>query len=254
MLTGKMVRVKFARDRIIPYYLDTEKANWLELAEQLLDVFRGQESGARGEIEADLEEAFGNDPGQLVRQGLAKLLEDRCEFKVVSGHPPEELRNAVFHAAALHRAGLPAPESPSAAAPLFDRNVVLATVAAALGLTPETVDAGLFADLSSEQRLIRFRNISPEHLLDRYNVALAQSVLLRSTRVHVIIRNEPPQRYRQLLRQIKFHRLICEITKTGPDSCASISMARSACSRPRASTACNWPCSCRRCCCARTSS
>src|SRR5207302_2987038 len=34
------------------------------------------------------------------------------------------------------------------------------------------------------------------------------------------VRGGPPQRYRQLLRQIKFHRLICEMKKTGPDSYA----------------------------------
>jgi predicted nuclease of restriction endonuclease-like RecB superfamily len=42
--------------------------------------------------------------------------------------------------------------------------------------------------------------------------------LLRSTRVHVAIRHEPPQRYRQLLRLIKFHRLICDIEPTGDNS------------------------------------
>ena len=218
MLTGKMVRVRYARDRIIASYLDTAKANWLETAELLLDVFRDQEGNTRGEIESDLEEAFGNDPGQLVRQGLSKLLEDRCEFEVVSGHPPEELRDVVFRAAALHRISNPAATSPGAAAPAFDRAAILAAVAAPLGLTAEQVDAGLFADLRSEQRLVRFRNLSPEHLLERYNVALAQAVLLRSMKVHVAVRNEPPQRYRQLLRQVKFHRLICEIKQTAPDS------------------------------------
>src|SRR5207253_5166156 len=63
-----------------------------------------------------------------------------------------------------------------------------------------------------------FKDISPKHLLERYNVALAQSILLRSTRVHVAIRGETPQRYRALLRRAKFHRLICEIEKTAPDS------------------------------------
>src|SRR5262249_8085227 len=82
----------------------------------------------------------------------------------------------------------------------------------------EDVERGLFADLRSEQRLIKFRDISAHHLLQRYNVALAQAVLLRSTRVHVAVRREPPQRYRSLLRATKFHRLICEVQKTGPDS------------------------------------
>jgi predicted nuclease of restriction endonuclease-like RecB superfamily len=32
------------------------------------------------------------------------------------------------------------------------------------------------------------------------------------------VRNEPPQRYRQLLRRLKFHRILCETERTGPDS------------------------------------
>jgi predicted nuclease of restriction endonuclease-like RecB superfamily len=77
---------------------------------------------------------------------------------------------------------------------------------------------GLFADLKSEQRLISFKDLSAEHLLQRYNVSLAQAVLLRATRVSVVVRNEPPQRYRQLLRRLKFHRLLCETERLGPES------------------------------------
>jgi predicted nuclease of restriction endonuclease-like RecB superfamily len=100
----------------------------------------------------------------------------------------------------------------------FDRDAVLKQVADELGLTPEAVEQGLFADLKSEQRLVKFKDISAEHLLQRYNLALAQAVLLRATRVHVTIRNEPPQRYRQLLRRVKFHRLLCEVERLGPQS------------------------------------
>jgi predicted nuclease of restriction endonuclease-like RecB superfamily len=209
MLTGKMVRVRYARERILPYYLDVNDPLWRELAERLLEMFRGQQGKPRGELEDDLAAAFGNEPAQLVYQGLAKLLEDRCEFEVVSGSPPEELREAVFAAAAEARGG---------DGVTFDRDAVLRGVADKLGLTPDVVDQGLFADLKSEQRLIAFKDTTAERLLQRYNVALAQAVLLRSTRVHVAIRGEPPQRYRQLLRLVKFRRLVCEMEKTGPDS------------------------------------
>jgi predicted nuclease of restriction endonuclease-like RecB superfamily len=210
MLTGKMVRVRYARERILPYYLDVNDPLWHELAERLLEMFRGQQGKPRGELEDDLAAAFGNEPAQLVYQGLAKLLEDRCEFEVVSGSPPEELREAVFAAAAEARR--------DGDGTRFDREAVLRGVAEKLQLTPEVVDQGLFADLKSEQRLISFKDTTAERLLQRYNVALAQAVLLRSTRVHVAIRGEPPQRYRQLLRLVKFHRLVCEMEKTGPDS------------------------------------
>jgi uncharacterized protein len=220
MLTGNLVRVRYAKQRILPYYIDADDPNWLAASERLLDLFRGQEGRTRGELEEDLADAFGDEGGQLVYRGLAKLLEDRCDFEVVSSQPPENLREAIFRAATEHRRGGKAPPNENEIArPLsFDRMAVLQQVADQLGLTAAEVDQGLFADLKGEQRLIRFKDISAERLLQRYNVALAQAVLLRSTRVHVAIRNEPPARYRQLLRLVKFHRLICEVERTG-DNC-----------------------------------
>jgi predicted nuclease of restriction endonuclease-like RecB superfamily len=94
---------------------------------------------------------------------------------------------------------------------------VLQQVAVTLGLSPEAVEQGLFADLKSEQRLVAFKDITAERLLQRYNVALAQAVLLRSTHVQVLVRGEPPQRYRQLFRFVKFHRLVCQADPVGPD-------------------------------------
>src|SRR5262245_55114102 len=208
MLTGNLVRVRHARDRIVPYYLDVSRENWRDMAAELSELFRGQEGRTRGEIESDIEEAFGNDPGQLVGQGFIKLLEDRCEFEVDAGTPPEQIREVVFRAATRARAGGPG----------FDRGAVLAGAAAELGVPVEAVEQGLFADLRSEQRLVRFKDLSPEHLLERYNVALAQAVLLRSTRVQLTVHNETPQRLRAILRRIKFHRLICELGKVGADS------------------------------------
>jgi predicted nuclease of restriction endonuclease-like RecB superfamily len=217
MLTGKLVRVRYARNHVIPHYIDAADPAWLEVAGRLLELFRGQEGKTRGRLEDDVREAFGDSPAQLVHQGLAKLLEDRCEFEVVSGHPPEQLREEVFAAAAEWRLR-PAEGDVTALRHGFDRNTVLRRVADKLGMTPEAIDRELFADLKSEQRLIRFKDISAERLLQRYNVALAQAVLLRSSKVAVSIRGEPPQRYRQLLRLIKFHRLICDVERLDEDS------------------------------------
>ncbi len=214
MLTGKMVAVKYARDRIVPRYLDPSDPAWLEVVEQLLSLFRGQEGRTRGELEDERLELFGDDPSQIVHQGLAKLLEDRCEFETISGHPPEAIRAAVFGAAARQR--LKTEDAASDAG--FDRDGALREAAQELGLALETVEHGLFADLKSEQRLVSFEDITAEHLLQRYNVALAQAVLYRCTCMHVTIRNEPPQRYRQLLRRVKFHRLLCEMERVAENT------------------------------------
>ena len=247
MLTSSLVRVRFARTRIIPAYIDPADARWQNAARQLLDLFRGQEGRTRGELEAEVDEAFGGDAGQLVHRGLAKLLEDRCEFETVSGQPPERIREVVFRLAAreriaavkqsvgwvessrptggmvgledsTHPTSIPSTRS-SGLGTASLREATLRLAAIELEMTPESVEQGLFADLKSEQRLSRFKDTTPERLLDRYNVALVQGVLLRSTHVRVTIRGEKPARYRQLFRSIKFHRLICEVGRAGPDSC-----------------------------------
>ena len=60
----------------------------------------------RGEIADDLTDLIPEGPRGLLPAGLAKLLEDRCEFEVVADHPPEELRELVFTAAARQRAAV----------------------------------------------------------------------------------------------------------------------------------------------------
>jgi uncharacterized protein len=218
MLTGKMVIVRYGRDRIIPRYLETTDEAWQMVAEQLLELYRGKDGRTRGELEADIAEAFGDDAGQ-VHQGLAKLVEDRCEFETVSGVPPEKIRAAVFRLAGEHRRQLATAHTDAASALLvFDREVVLRQAGQELGITAEQAAAGLYADLKSEQHLIAFKDISAEHLLQRYNVALAQAVLLKASRLSVTVRNEPPARYRQLLRKLKFHRLLCEIERVGEEA------------------------------------
>lgn len=213
MLTGKMVRVRYARGRITASYIDVEDPTWQEVATRLIELYRGQEGKTRGELEDELRDLAGDDPSQLVHQGLAKLLEDRCEFEVVSDQPPEKLRSVVFRLANQHR------QAASKAEPVpFNRDPILEQAAGELGMTAAQIDQGLFADLKSEQRLVHFKDITVERLLQRYNVSLAQAILLRSTRVTVTVRGESPQRYRALLRQIKFHRLVCEIERLSADS------------------------------------
>ena len=101
MLTGKLVRVFRRGNRLHPQYLDVTNENWIGVAERLLLLFRNLAGCTRAELEADVQEAFGTNPSQLVPQGLAKLLEDRCEFDVDSEVAPEEIREKVFLLAAV---------------------------------------------------------------------------------------------------------------------------------------------------------
>src|SRR5262249_1335964 len=90
----------------------------------------------------------------------------------------------------------------------FERDTILGHVAAEAGLAVEQVDVALFADLKDENRLIAFDDLSARSLIDRYNVALVQAVLLRAVSVRVEVRGESPARYRRLFHMLKFHRLL----------------------------------------------
>jgi predicted nuclease of restriction endonuclease-like RecB superfamily len=213
MLTGKMVRVRYARDHIVPQYLDANDPQWLQVAEQLLAIFRSSNGSTRGQLEEEIDDLFGALPQPQIHQGLAKLLEDRCEFEVWSSLPPDQVREAVFIAAARKRQALLEQIGTT-----FSRQEILEAVAQEMKTEPAKVEASIFADLKSEQRLTQFSDTTPERLLQRYNVALAQSILLRSTGVDIVIRGETPARYRQLFRQVKFHRLICDVDRVNANA------------------------------------
>lgn len=208
MLTGTQVRVRFAKQRVIPVYLPTDDPSWQAVAERLLDQFRGREGTTRGALAEETDALFGGAANQPVYQGLARLLEDRCEFAVQACGEPEELRRLTFEAAAHRRKNASLP---------FDRRTILEGIGLPLEQPAEAIDQSLFADLKSEQKLVRFQDISAVRLLERYNVALAQAIILRSTQVEVGLQGITPARCRQLCRRIKFHRLVCEIESRGQE-------------------------------------
>ncbi|MFO0889121.1 MAG: DUF790 family protein [Isosphaeraceae bacterium] len=226
MLTGDLVRVRGSKERIIPLYLNRSSPQWLEVAESLLMVFREGVGMTRGEIEEEIDELFGGGgKATVVHRGLAKVLEDRAEFEVVADVPPEQIREKVFTAAAEHRqrqrAGSPPADGEAPAGRVaresFHRDEVLEQVSRELNLAPDVLLNSLFADLRDENRLLKFEDMTAQRLIDRYNVALAQAVLLRSMRVEAEVRNEGPARYRQLFRRLKFHRLVYRVKGTMAD-------------------------------------
>lgn len=211
MLTGNLVRVKTVKMRILPLYLNRENPEWLDVAESLLEIFRAGAGMTRGELEEAVGDLFGSGQATLAHRGLARVLEDRSEFEIVAEADPEEIREKLFTAAALYRTAIAAKRQssdPSAVIPGFNRQGILEAVARELKLEPDKLESSLFADLKDENRLLKFEDLTAQRLVDRYNVALAQSVLLRATRLDVEIRGESPARLRRVLQMLKFHRLL----------------------------------------------
>ncbi len=137
--------------------------------------------------------------------GLRKLVEDRAEFAEDTPIDPAELRAEVFAEARARVAG-------GRARATFDRARVLAGVAEARGLTADDIERGLYADLRAAHVMKDFRKISPVRLVEAYELAQPQAVLLRAVKVVVEVEDAAPGAYRALFHKLKFLRLLCAIT------------------------------------------
>jgi hypothetical protein len=206
LLTTDLVRVRRTANGLVPRWVDGKaRERVLPIAGALAATFASRVGQSRGELDAALDAI--EVPAQLrvVGLGLRKLLEDRATFEVKSALDPEAVRRAVFDASAAAHRALDVRE-------VFDRERVLASAAADLGATVEAVEAALYADLRDSERLATFDPIDAEELVERYNLALAQGVLLRASKVVVHVSGESPARYRQLFRAARFHGLLHVVT------------------------------------------
>lgn len=133
--------------------------------------------------------------------GLAKLVEDCCHFEGNQALDPGELRREVFLIAAARYSSEVE----------FDRNAVLTEVAARHGMDAGSLEAALYSDLRGAQRLANATLPSAEQLVNGYERAQVQAVLLRAVRVSAEVRGAHADAYRDLFRQLKFRRLMHRI-------------------------------------------
>lgn len=201
MLTGPLVRVNFYRNRVIAQFIDATLPQHIKLADELLGVVTASVGRTRAEVDQQIEERWGDEPGNFLLRGLAKIVGDNCEFAGVDEPPPALVRESLFRKAALLRVE-----------GRFDREAVIHEVANETGISVQTLEDQLFADLKGEQRLVSVSPLTGERLLARYNVGLAQGILLKAVAVRLTIRGESPSRIRRMFTQIKFRRLLCEVT------------------------------------------
>ena len=210
MLTLDLLRTKIRGDCIEPRYVDTGSNRHRKLAAALIEIFAAHGDCRRGELEEALSRHSGNRVDYRIQRGLAKLLfDDHCELGVVADLPPEELRQRVFAVAHRYHPVVREPDLFHA----VDRSQVIAEAGESCGLSGEQVEEGLYADLAENHRLVSFQPPSPQQLLNRYNVALAQAMLYRCREIEVTIGPDHRARHRQLFSAVKFNRLIHTVTR-----------------------------------------
>lgn len=225
MLTGDLVRARVKGRDLAPSLIDPTRPGYKQRAEDLLDLFGEAvaQGWTRGAVDEAVNDLIGDGQDARIVRGLAKLCTDRSTFDIEAPLPPPALRAKVF-GLARERGPLALASGPMARITAGD---VLAEVAEELGVTAGAVADSLYADLRENHKILACRVDSAQWLLDRYNVALVQALLLKASEVRIRLEDPTAPRLRQLFRHIKFHQLIhsarhvdglLEVTLDGPQS------------------------------------
>ena len=213
MLTAKLARSRTTDERVTPLFIDTEDDRYRKTAGDLIQLFEDHLGEPKGDLEDAIDELTVADTDYKIVQGLAKLLQDECEFEMVAPMEPREIRRRLFEKA---NERYPIVRQPTLGEDT-QKLEVYSGVADELGISLEACYRGMYADLENNKRLVRIgtrtaqqytgedgdaststtaltgsseedyehTDLTVEWLLTRYNLALAQAVLYDATEMRI---------------------------------------------------------------------
>lgn len=202
MLTTDMVRVRRRGEELVLAELKpAQRRRMLRVAERYVACVAEHRGRRRGELDAALDRVEHAQTDYKLVKGLRKLLLDRCTFEVLDAVDPMEVRRTLFTRAAAVRRSLRDGDS-------FEVEPVVRAAAAELQMSPDELQAALYADLKQNHLLADFDAITARQLVDAYEMGQRQAVLLRAVSVVVELRCADPASYRLFFRRLKFRRLL----------------------------------------------
>jgi predicted nuclease of restriction endonuclease-like RecB superfamily len=215
LLPLALVRTRARGSDLVPRWIDPADPELRALAAAIVALFRdaAEARWTRGQLAAEIADLAPLLPDRKLFEGLVKLCQDRVESAADADIDAVALRAEVF---ALARARGPLGYEPG---PL-GRPVaadILGEVAATRGVPTERIAAALYGDLEEAHPILGFDVPDEDWLLRRYNVALAQGMLLAAAQVRIRLASPTPARIRQLLRRARFHQLILQARRDGAD-------------------------------------
>ena len=214
MLTKDLLCFRTKSGKILPKFIATTSPKFLEIAIELTDLFSRSVGEDRGALENRSKQLLdGLTSGVMVGRGLEKLLIDRTEFDTESKKDVLELREKVFrNSSVLMRKYDNSGAYDSDSSEKDSLNSYRKALAGLIGITSENLSDQLYSDLPPFQKVIKFRKITGEALLHRYNCAQVQGLLLRSEKIKLKLPESTTASLRQLLKYLRFNKLLAKIS------------------------------------------
>ncbi|MDF2956961.1 MAG: putative nuclease of restriction endonuclease-like superfamily [Candidatus Alkanophagales archaeon MCA70_species_1] len=187
MLPSEYLVVETRKGKISPVF-SSRYPNAEEVASELIKIFESsvgeRKKHLTGELRKFYDEAVDYGYNRFVK-GLCVLLERRCSFRVQSEIEPKRVRELAFERG-----------------PVLDeasRIKVLNEVAEELGVSLEVVESSLWADNEDELLLESFETLTPEKLLQLYDLSLTQTLLFKAVSLDLLVKSN----YKDVLRRVK---------------------------------------------------
>ena len=195
MLTKDLVQATVRNGKLFPKFLQSDDPSALGDARDVCEIFNGAKGRIIGELEDDVKSAVSTPRGRA----FAKLLMDRCEV----AEPGDEIIDTRWKAFAaserLRRVGQISHED------------FQASLTKDLGLPLTELQRVIFADLPSARSIDSFETMSPESLVDAYNLSHITTFLCFADSVAVTLSNLTLPQKREVMRRLKFHRLMSDV-------------------------------------------
>ena len=195
MLPESQIPFRIVDGHVLPGFLDARDIPWLRVLMQEVDRFCGLP--VRELLERLRKPLPCAAPTFKLRAAKGVLLR-LWKSELCAEAPPEEVREALFRAAAgIDRAS---------------RASALESAARALKIAPATVERTLFADLPGEKLVAAPASVpSPGDVALRINLLIVRGLLFHARRVRIKAEGAT----RPLVRQAKLRGLICAVTRQG---------------------------------------
>lgn len=197
MWPERLLDLELVRGEVFPRYLSARDRLWVQVA---LDEVEACVGRPRREALARIARPPGFGERPVAWQALQTLVLRLHRPETRACRSPSAIRAALFEEAARRWSE----EGPDARARATD------AAARRLEVAPEALLRDLYADLPSEQLLGPAREaVGAAELVERYNLALAQSLLVRCDSLEVRARAE----LRPAIRHAHLRRLLCEVMR-----------------------------------------
>ena len=202
MLTKDLILCKSSNGKLKPQFVSTSDAELLDLAERLLAAYDPSSSPVREDIEELTSQVVQGCRTLKQAQGILKVVDDQAIFSA-----PQDMDYAAARFNLFQKAAEILRANPGQLEEQYHQQLKELTAD-----NPLASRESIYEDLPANDRLVKLSFITPKQVLERYNCALVQSLLLHASSLQLVVHDTDPAKLRRLFKYLKFFRLLASIT------------------------------------------